>query len=72
MSLLIDLGESPLPLTKPLNTLAKKPNYIMVSTKEVKPKKKINSNIGEQNIVKEKIIKIRLKAYTGFLANINN
>ena len=58
LSLLIDLGESLLPLTKPLNTLAKKPNYIIVFTKEIKLKKKINSNIGEQNIVKGKRIKI--------------
>jgi hypothetical protein len=44
----------------------------MVSTKEVKPKKKINGNIGEQNIVIKKSIKKRSQAYTGFLANITN
>ena len=44
----------------------------MVSTEEAKPKKKINGNIGEQNIVTGKRIKKRLQAYTGFLADITN
>jgi len=40
-----------------LNTLAKKPHYVIVLTNKAKPKKKINSNIGEQNVVKEKRLK---------------
>ena len=56
---------------KSLNTLAnKKLNYIIVSNKEAKPKKKIVSNIGEQNIITGKRIKKQLKAYIGFLANV--
>ena len=42
----------------------------MVLIDKVELKKKINSNIGEQNIVKEKRLKGRSKAYTDFLANI--
>jgi len=42
----------------------------MVPAKEVKLKKKINGNIGEQNIVTGKRIKKQLKAYTGFLVNV--
>ena len=42
----------------------------MVPAKEAKPKKKINSNIKEQNMVIGKRIKKQLKAYTGFLADI--
>ena len=81
LSLLTDLGEPPLPPTnlkkslllpiKSLSTLAKKkPYYIIVPTKEAKLKKKINSNVGEQNTVIGKKIKIQLKAYIGFLTNI--
>ena len=67
----IDLGESLLPPAESLNTLVKKkPHYIMVPTKEAELKKKINSNIGEQNVVIGKRIKKRLKAYAGFLANV--
>ena len=43
-----------------LSTLAKKSHYMMVPIKEAKPKKKINSNIGEQNIIIGKKIKKRL------------
>ena len=42
----------------------------MVPAKEAKPKKKINGNIGKQNIVIEKRIKKQLQAYTGFLTDI--
>ena len=42
----------------------------MVLTDKAKLKKKINSDIGEQNIVKGKRLKGQLKAYTGFLADI--
>ena len=56
--LLINLGESLLPLIKLLSTLVKKkPYYKMVPIKEAKLKKKINSNVGEQNIVTKKKIK---------------
>ena len=41
----------------------------MVSN-EAEPKKKIVSNIGEQNVVTGKRIKKQLKAYTGFLADV--
>ena len=48
----------PLPPIELLSTLVKKkPHYIMVFTEEAKPKKKINSDIEEQNIVIGKIIK---------------
>ena len=67
----IDLGESLLPPIESSNTLVKKkPYYMMVFAEEAKPKKKINSNIGEQNIIIRKRIKKRLKAYRGFLADI--
>src|SRR6266700_93491 len=47
-----DPGESLLPPIESSNTLVKKkPHYITVPAKEDKPKKKINGNIGEQNIV---------------------
>ena len=70
-SLPIDLEESLLLPTESLNTSAnKKSNYIIVSNKEAKPKKKIISDIGEQNIVIGKRIKKQLKAYIGFLANV--
>ena len=50
--------EPPLPLIKSLNTVVKKkPYYKIVSIKETKPKKKINSNVEEQNIIIEKRIK---------------
>ena len=44
----------------------------MVLIKETKLKKKINGNIGEQNVIKKKSIKKNLKAYVGFLANIKD
>ena len=57
----LSFRESLLPPIKSLSTLVKKkPYYKMVSTKEAKPKKKINSNIGEQNIVTGKRIKKQL------------
>ena len=47
-----------LPPIESLNTLAKKkPYYKIVPTKKAKLKKKINNNIGKQNIVIKKIIK---------------
>ena len=52
-----NLGES---LSLPIelsSTSVKKPYYKIVPTKEAKLKKKINSNIGEQNIVIGKRIK---------------
>jgi len=69
----IDLKESlSLPIES-LNTLVKKkPYYKMVPIKEAKLKKKINSNIREQNIVIGKRIKKRLKAYIGFLADVKD
>ena len=42
----------------------------MVSNKEAKLKKKIVSDIGEQNIITGKKIKKQLKAYAGFLADV--
>ena len=42
----------------------------MVPAEETEPKKKIDGNIGEQNIVKRKRIKKQLKAYIGFLADV--
>ena len=42
----------------------------MVLTNKAKLKKKINGDIGEQNIIKEKRLKRQSKAYTGFLTNI--
>ena len=45
------------PIESSSTLVKKKPYYIMVPTKEARPKKKINSNIGEQNIVTEKRIK---------------
>ena len=44
----------------------------MVLIKEAKPKKNIDGNIGEQNIVIKKRIKKQLQAYASFLANITN
>ena len=58
LSLLTNLEEFLLPPIKSLNTSAnKKLNYVMVSNKEAKPKKKIIGNIGEQNIITGKRIK---------------
>ena len=54
-----------------LNTLAKKkPHYVMVLADKAELKKNIVSNVKEQNIVKGKRVKERLKAYTGFLTDI--
>ena len=64
---------SPSPPAELSSTLVKKKlHYEIVPTKEAKPKKKINGNIGEQNIVTEKKIKKQSQAYTGFLADITN
>jgi len=60
------------PLLPSLNTLVKKLHYIMVLTNKAKLKKKINSNIKEQNMVKGKRLKGQLKDYIGFLTNIIN
>jgi len=69
----INLRESLSLPAESLNTLAKKkPHYEMVPIKEAKPKKKINSNVGEQNVVIGKRIKKRLKAYIGFLADVKD
>ena len=52
---------SPSPPIEILSTsVKKKPHYEMVPTKEAEPKKKINGNIKEQNIVIKKRIKKRL------------
>ena len=49
---------SPSPPIEILSTLVKKkPYYKMVPTKKAKPKKKIDGNIKEQNIVIKKRIK---------------
>ena len=53
-----------------LSTSAKKPHYVMVPTDEAEPKKKIDGDVGEQNVVKGKRLKGRLKAYAGFLAEV--
>ena len=64
---------SPLPPIEFLNSLIKKKLYYkIVPTKEAELKKKINSDIGEQNIIIKKSIKKQLQAYAGFLANITN
>jgi len=69
----IDLKESLLLPIESLNTLIKKKlHYKIVFIKEAKLKKKINSNVGEQNVVIGKRIKKRLKAYIGFLADIKD
>jgi len=44
----------------------------MVFVKETELKKKINSNVEEQNVIIRKRIKKRLKAYVGFLADIKD
>ena len=50
--------ESPLPPAESSSSSAKrKPHYEMVPTEEAEPKKKINGNIGEQNVVIGKRIK---------------
>ena len=49
-----NLLEPPLPSLK---TLVKKQYYIIVLTNKAKLKKKINGNIGEQNVVKGKRLK---------------
>jgi hypothetical protein len=73
LSQLLNLKESlSLPIKSSSTLVKKKPHYKMVSTKEAKPKKKIDSNIREQNVVTKKRIKKRLQAYIGFLANIIN
>ena len=58
LSLTTDLGESPsLPIESSNTLVKKKPYYIMVPVEEAKLKKKINGNIGEQNVVIGKRIK---------------
>jgi hypothetical protein len=57
LSLLLNLGESLLLLTKLLSTLVKKLYYKIVLTEEAEPKKKIDGNIGEQNVIIRKRIK---------------
>ena len=52
---------SPLPPVELSSTLVKKkPHYIIIPTEEAGPKKKISSNIEEQNIVTGKRIKKEL------------
>ena len=58
------------PPTKSSSILAKKLHYIIIPAEETKPKKKINGNIKEQNVVIKKIVKKQLKAYAGFLTDI--
>ena len=58
------------PLLLSLSTSVKKLHYIIVLTNKAKPKKKIDGNIGEQNIVKGKRLKGQSKAYIGFLVDI--
>jgi len=45
------------PLLPSLKTSAKKQHYVIVPTNKAKLKKKINGDIGEQNIVKGKRLK---------------
>ena len=53
-----DPRESPSPPAKSLNTsVKKKPYYVIVPAEEAKPKKKIDGDIGEQNVVTGKRIK---------------
>ena len=53
------------------NTSAnKKPHYVIVFAEEAKPKKKIDGDVGEQNVITGKRIKKQSKAYAGFLADI--
>jgi len=55
--------EPPSPLIKTLDTLVKKkPHYKIVLVEEAEPKKKIDGNVGEQNVVIGKRIKKRSKA----------
>ena len=53
-----------MPLLPPIKlsstSVKKKPHYIIVPTKETRLKKKINSNIGEQNMVIRKRIQKQL------------
>ena len=49
-----------LPVESSSTSVKKKPYYEMVPLKEAKPKKKINSDIREQNIVIGKRIKKQL------------
>ena len=52
---------SPLPPVESSSTLVKKkPHYKMVPTEKAEPKKKINGNIGEQNVVTGTRIKKQL------------
>jgi len=44
----------------------------MVQTIKAKLKKKINSDIGKQNVVKGKRLKGRLEVYAGFFTNVTN
>jgi len=70
-SLPTDPGESPSPPAESSNaSVKKKPHYVMVPAEEAEPKKKINGDVGEQNVVTGKRIKKRSKAYAGFLADV--
>jgi len=42
----------------------------MVPAEEAKPKKKIDNDVGEQNVITGKRIKKWSKAYAGFLADV--
>ena len=61
---------SPEPPLSSNTSAKKKPHYVMVPTDEAEPKKKIDGDVGEQNVVKGKRLKGRSKAYAGFLADI--
>jgi hypothetical protein len=62
--------DSPEPPPPSSNTSAMKPHYVMVPTDEAEPKKKIDGDVGEQNVVTGKRTKGRSKAYAGFLADV--
>ena len=49
-----------LPIKSSSSLTKRKPHYKIVPTEKAKPKKKINGNIGEQNVVIEKRIKKQL------------
>jgi len=74
LSTLDKILEPNLPEPPPLslNTSAKKPHYVLVPTNKAKLKKKINGDIGEQNVVKGKRLKGQLKIYVGFLTDVTN
>ena len=62
---------SPSPPAESSSTSAnKKPHYVMVPAEEAEPRKKINGDVGEQNVIKGKRIKKQSQAYAGFLADV--